>query len=133
MEERGLSLVAHEVSFAYWGQVPAKSNYRHSKSRKSKAQWAKIKRFEDDIADLALEAWVKSRNGRRGMKNLPHPITVTIEPISQLQDANNLSKIVLDGLEGTCYVNDKDVGCDIKPMKRDRKGGRIYVTVRWGK
>ena len=119
--------MSESVSFVYWGMVPSKSNYRWSRTPEAKKRWAKIKHFEEELAIMAQHAW-----GRGSMLKMPPPVTVEMVPYNQRQDANNLAKIVLDSLEGTAYTNDRDVGCFIHPMHRDKKGARIYVTVRWG-
>lgn len=122
------------IQFCYWGQAPSKSNYRWSRTLAARKKWARIKQFEEDFGVLAREAWVHAkRNGFQGsMLRKKPPVSVIMWPYNQKIDASNIGKGALDALEGICYLNDKHVGCDIKPMQHDRKGGRIYVQVQWG-
>lgn len=128
-----LPIGVRSIEFTWCGQVPPKSNYRFARTAQAKKLWARIRRFEEEVGELALEAWLKSRNSSGGMLKLRPPVNVYVTPYSQRIDASNVSKPLLDGLEGVCFYNDKDVGCHITEMQHDNKGGRIYVRVVWGR
>ena len=79
--------------------VISKSNYRH----KGKSNWQRFKGFEEELILLVRESlpsdWKTTSYG--------HYFGVCIIANSKI-DAGNLSKSILDALEGLLYKNDGD-------------------------
>ena len=80
--------------------VISKSNYRH----KGKSNWQRFKGFEEELILLVREslppAWKKG--------SYEYYFGISIIANSKI-DAGNLSKSILDALEGLLYENDSDV------------------------
>lgn len=86
--------------FILLGPVASKSNYRHSAG--SGAQWAELKTFAESVRLAARAArpagWV---TGAAGTALAERPKVVTALFARSMLDVGNLSKSILDAVEGT--------------------------------
>lgn len=119
------------VSFVIKGQCPSKGNYRHVKPWKvpkgRQHPWTRIKNFEAEVAKKGMGLKPAARRaGCRGEPTLVRTICV-----NQRADAGNVSKGVLDALEGIYYNNDKLIGDDARPVKDPEQEAHVRVEIVW--
>lgn len=95
---------------AFWVPLPAlksKSNYRHDRRNSS---WKSLRSFEDEVAVLCRSAlpstWDK---GSESSSVAERPGVVAAVCARTLLDAGNISKSVLDAVQGLVYVSDASV------------------------
>lgn len=119
------------VSFIIRGQAPSKGNYRHVKPwkvPKGKVHpWTRIKEFEKRVAQKGMA--LKTAARRAGCKG--EPTLVRTICVNQRADAGNISKGVLDALEGIYYNNDKLIGDDARPVKDPKQKAHVQVVIVW--
>lgn len=113
------------VRFCYRGQAPSKSNFRRG-GKDWRRRWQRIKSFEEAVGWRALQA------GGAGMlrRSAEYRCRVDITAVNQRADPDNITKSVLDALEGVCFVNDREVASSVRPLK-DSGDAYLAVTVRW--
>jgi Holliday junction resolvase RusA-like endonuclease len=107
--------------------VQSKSNFRRQRRG---GDWGRLSRFEDLVATYARAArptgWVL------GDPDLPvakRPGVVAVVWARTMLDAGNLSKSVLDALEGVVYVNDNAVRAVVELAERGRSDQSAVVAL----
>lgn len=107
------------------GQAPSKGNFRRG-GRNWRTRWGRIKDFEQEIGSIAMT----DAEIRRAYATHGEPNTVRTFCYNQRADAGNISKGVLDALEGVLYVNDRVIRDDAVPRK-DKGKARVEIEVEW--
>lgn len=138
MSRHRLGTRPERICFVFEGQLPSKSNHRHSYGKHRQAstrKWKRIEEAQKTIGTLALKAWRDAGGSGSILKHaLGKVCYVTIWCVNQRIDPNNAPKLVCDALEGICYENDKDVGSDAQPPVTDGEGpALVEIEVRWEK
>lgn len=116
-----------KIQFTIPGQAPSKGNFRRA-GKDWRKRWRRIKEFEEDVGKRATSAGAKQIAKKYNDKD----VTVTTDCYNQRADAGNIAKGVVDAMKGICYKDDAGVREQNYPYK-DRKKGRVVVTVEWKK
>ena len=119
---------------AFWIPLPAvrsKSNYRHMDKGNA---WRKLQGFENEVALSARavlpSAWVL---GDKAASVSERPSVVCCIAAKSLLDAGNLSKSVLDAVQGVIYYSDASVKAVTEIVERtstDQCGAAGFVLLK---
>lgn len=115
---------------AFWCSLPfplrSKSNFRRGGQRSS-AQWQAEQRFRSDVANVVGAALPGGWDpGDAADPVARRPVMVVALVAASPLDTANLSKSVLDALEGLVFVNDAQVRAETAMSER-RRGGQSAV------
>lgn len=105
-------------------QVISKSNFRRGDQT-----WRKVRDFEDAVAMEARIAlpldWV---SGNPDSPVAARPKVVAVISARTLLDAGNISKSILDAVQGVLYVNDAEVAAVTEMVTRSRSNQGAVVS-----
>lgn len=113
----------------FWVELPfvarSKSNYRQGD-----AGWGSLASFEDAIAAIVAQhvpaGWELGSSLERVADR---PVVVALVAARSVLDAANLSKSVLDALQGVCYVSDAQVAGSVNVGERGRLGQWLSIAL----
>lgn len=86
------------ASFTVPGRAVSKSNYRFSRSEKSRREWARILQYQNDVGLSALAAGAKKHMGK--------PAHIKMLLVNQRLDVDNAAKAAVDGLKNVAFPDD---------------------------
>jgi len=124
----------HDERFerALWCELPfplrSKSNFRRGDAR-SAAQWRAEQSFRSDVATLCAAARPQGWDtGSLDVALSRRPCFAVVLVAASTLDTANLSKSVLDALEGVLYVNDAQVRFEAALSQRRREHQRAVLA-----
>ncbi len=86
------------VSFTVPGRCVSKSNFRYSRSEKSRREWSRIKSYEQDVGLSAIAAGARKYVGR--------PTHINMLLVNQTLDVDNACKAAVDALKNVAFPDD---------------------------
>ena len=87
------------ISFEVPGRVPSKSNFRHSATAKSKAEWLRIINYQQEVGMSALAAGARKHLGKGKVR-------LKVLLVNQVCDLDNALKCPIDGLKNVAFADD---------------------------
>ncbi len=106
------------------GKPAAKQSFRYTRSGK-KYQRANVKAWQDIVAIRSKQNWGKE------LTNKKLEVYLRFYLKKDLADVDNLSKAVLDGMQGIIYENDKQVKIlHAQKVKAGNHEAGVYVEIK---
>jgi len=86
------------ISFVVPGKAVSKSNFRYSRSEKSRREWSRILSYQNDVGLSAIAAGARRFMGKRAHVNMLL--------VNQRLDVDNAAKACIDGLKNVAFPDD---------------------------